>query len=136
MQKNIVNRFYKTASSSRFLCHQFHIKKVISESKPSCHITIFPIIVDKKTYFEYTQWANKTHHLMTFSSFLYLTFVREANKHIDNTFQAYQQKKPSRIILKVFLRCVRDSNSWPPAWQAGILTNWTNAPIMKSNWMA
>ena len=41
VQKNIVNRFYKTASSSRFLCHQFHIKKVISESKPSCHIDIY-----------------------------------------------------------------------------------------------
>ena len=25
-------------------------------------------------------------------------------------------------------RCVRDSNSWPHAWQACILTNWTNAP--------
>ena len=25
-------------------------------------------------------------------------------------------------------RCVRDSNPWPHAWQACILTNWTNAP--------
>lgn len=46
--KNIVNRFYKTASSSRFLCHQFHIKKVISESKPSCHITIFLSLLTRK----------------------------------------------------------------------------------------
>ena len=29
-----------------------------------------------------------------------------------------------------FQRCVPDSNSWPPAWQAGILTNWTNAPCI------
>ena len=29
----------------------------------------------------------------------------------------------------LFKRCVRDSNSWPPAWQAGILTYWTNAPF-------
>ena len=27
------------------------------------------------------------------------------------------------------LRCGRDSNSRPPAWQAGILTNWTTAPF-------
>ena len=26
------------------------------------------------------------------------------------------------------MRCVRDSNPWPHAWQACILTNWTNAP--------
>ena len=25
-------------------------------------------------------------------------------------------------------RCVRDSNPWPHAWQACILTSWTNAP--------
>ena len=28
-------------------------------------------------------------------------------------------------------RCVRDSNPWPHAWQACILTNWTNAPFIK-----
>ena len=28
------------------------------------------------------------------------------------------------------MRCVRDSNPWPHAWQACILTNWTNAPII------
>ena len=28
-----------------------------------------------------------------------------------------------------FMRCVRDSNPWPHAWQACILTNWTNAPF-------
>ena len=27
-----------------------------------------------------------------------------------------------------YLRCVRDSNPWPPPWQGDILTNWTNAP--------
>ena len=27
------------------------------------------------------------------------------------------------------VRCVRDSNPWPHAWQACILTNWTNAPF-------
>ncbi len=27
-------------------------------------------------------------------------------------------------------RCVRDSNPWPHAWQACILTNWTNAPFI------
>ena len=31
-------------------------------------------------------------------------------------------------LLDVFLRCGRDSNSRPTAWQAGILTNWTTAP--------
>ena len=29
-------------------------------------------------------------------------------------------------------RCVRDSNPWPHAWQACILTNWTNAPLFHS----
>jgi len=37
---------------------------------------------------------------MTFSSFLYLTFVREANKHIDNTFQAYQQKSIQEEMMR------------------------------------
>ena len=32
------------------------------------------------------------------------------------------------------LRCVRGSNSWPPAWQAGILTNWTNTPMELCLW--
>ena len=27
------------------------------------------------------------------------------------------------------LRCVRDSNPWPHAWQACILTSWTNTPL-------
>ena len=31
-------------------------------------------------------------------------------------------------LLSPLLRCVPDSNRWPPAWQAGILTSWTNAP--------
>ena len=31
----------------------------------------------------------------------------------------------------LLLRCVRDSNPWPPAWQAGILTSWTNAPKLR-----
>ncbi len=28
----------------------------------------------------------------------------------------------------LLVRCVRDSNPWPPPWQGDILTNWTNAP--------
>ena len=39
----------------------------------------------------------------------------------------YIQKKKKPFGF--FLRCVRDSNPWPPAWQADILTNWTNAPL-------
>ena len=36
--------------------------------------------------------------------------------------------KKALSFLKTFLRCRRDSNSRPPAWQADILTNWTTAP--------
>ena len=32
------------------------------------------------------------------------------------------------VVLLSLLRCGRDSNSRPPAWQAGILTSWTTAP--------
>ena len=32
------------------------------------------------------------------------------------------------VILLSLLRCGRDSNSRPPAWQADILTDWTTAP--------
>ena len=32
------------------------------------------------------------------------------------------------LIFLLEKRCVRDSNPWPHAWQACILTNWTNAP--------
>ena len=48
-----------------------------------------------------------------------------------------QTNKKALILLRIrafsnfcFLekRCVRDSNPWPHAWQACILTNWTNAP--------
>ena len=43
-----------------------------------------------------------------------------------------QEKSPWKSItfkgFRVLLRCVRDSNPWPHAWQACILTNWTNAP--------
>ena len=34
-----------------------------------------------------------------------------------------------QLLHSAMLRCVRDSNPWPPAWQAGILTGWTNAPM-------
>ena len=39
-------------------------------------------------------------------------------------------KKSLKHLLEalLFQRCVRDSNSWPHAWQACILTYWTNAP--------
>ena len=33
------------------------------------------------------------------------------------------------LIFYLLSRCVRDSNPWPHAWQACILTNWTNAPL-------
>ena len=34
------------------------------------------------------------------------------------------------LICYLLSRCVRDSNPWPHAWQACILTNWTNAPFL------
>ena len=51
-------------------------------------------------------------------------------------FVYYKTKKMPQImtslhIFYMFRRNVRGLNSWPPAWQAGILTNWTNVP--KSN---
>ena len=36
------------------------------------------------------------------------------------------------LICYLLSRCVRDSNPWPHAWQACILTNWTNAPLFHS----
>ena len=107
--KNTVNRFYNTASSSRFsrssISHkESHQRKAIRLATS----TFFQIFRKKPTL--------NTHN-------------EPLNKHTDYIIPGIQQKKPSRIILKAFLRCVRDSNSWPPAWQAGILTNWTNAPV-------
>ena len=45
----------------------------------------------------------------------------------------------SSFVLRTksaFWRCGRDSNPRPPAWQAGILTSWTTAPIFQhlSRW--
>ena len=40
--------------------------------------------------------------------------------------QSAHKKRTTYVIP--FLRCRRDSNSRPPAWQADILTNWTTAP--------
>ena len=42
----------------------------------------------------------------------------------------YINKKTSWFLYQEVKRCVRDSNPWPHAWQACILTNWTNAPIV------
>ena len=42
---------------------------------------------------------------------------------------AYKKKVTSSEIT--FLRCGRDSNPRPPAWQADILTSWTTAPVFK-----
>ena len=36
------------------------------------------------------------------------------------------------LILLSPLRCGRDSNPRPPAWQAGILTSWTTAPCISA----
>ena len=43
-----------------------------------------------------------------------------------------KQKTRERDCFRV-LRCVQDSNQRPPAWQAGILTTWTNAPVAFSD---
>ena len=45
-----------------------------------------------------------------------------------------KQKTRERDCFRV-LRCVQDSNQRPPAWQAGILTNWTNAPFWFCKWL-
>ena len=51
-----------------------------------------------------------------------------------------RQRKVLKYVLQDFSlfcfikkRCVRDSNPWPHAWQACILTNWTNAPLRAEN---
>ena len=41
----------------------------------------------------------------------------------------YTQKKESHVC-GTLLRCGRDLNPRPPAWQADILTNWTTAPLL------
>ena len=40
----------------------------------------------------------------------------------------HKQKKKTTFRLSSLVRCVGDSNPWPRAWQARILTSWTNAP--------
>ena len=40
--------------------------------------------------------------------------------------RTHKKRKPIGFLI---LRCVRDSNPWPHAWQACILTSWTNAPF-------
>ena len=44
-----------------------------------------------------------------------------------NRLSSFKQKRKLKASC---LRCVRDSNSWPQAWQACILTDWTNAPFL------
>ena len=46
----------------------------------------------------------------------------------SESFLSMQQKKERHFRISLS-RCVRDSNPWPHAWQACILTNWTNAPL-------
>ena len=47
---------------------------------------------------------------------------------LQRIVRGVETKKPNQKTDSV-LRCVRDSNPWPHAWQACILTNWTNAPF-------
>ena len=61
----------------------------------------------------------------------------QLSSYFSLLFSAFwkQQKSPDSVenqdfyfIFQFIWRCVRDSNPWPHAWQACILTNWTNAP--------
>ena len=60
---------------------------------------------------------------------LHLIYLGAAHQKISNCIK---RREPDEIAssgsLYYVQRCVRDSDPWPPAWQAGILTNWTNAP--------
>ena len=47
---------------------------------------------------------------------------------VYNKKEKMPQFMTSFYIVYMFVRNVRGLNSWPPAWQAGILTNWTNVP--------
>ena len=52
--------------------------------------------------------------------------INFANSQINVWF--FRKKKKKHFCF--FLRCGRDSNPRPHAWQACILTNWTTAPIV------
>ena len=56
-------------------------------------------------------------------------FFAEAGKRKSSEILEFQS---FALICYLLSRCVRDSNPWPHAWQACILTNWTNAPLFHS----
>ena len=56
-------------------------------------------------------------------------WVRETTLYPLSFPLALLKQKRVPNFFGTLLRCVRDSNPWPHAWQACILTNWTNAPF-------
>ena len=60
----------------------------------------------------------------------WILFISTSALHNLHFTEFQTQKKPESMIqaFNVCWRSGRDSNPRPPAWQAGILTNWTTAP--------
>ena len=59
------------------------------------------------------------------------SFYCEMKKN-NRIYFRYDKQKRTWVVnysSSQIVRCVRDSNPWPHAWQACILTSWTNAPI-------
>ena len=63
------------------------------------------------------------HHLTCFNPPAYVSKL--------TTLPHWNIKATLSCGFLLFLRCGRDSNPRPSAWQADILTNWTTAPIIK-----
>lgn len=66
---------------------------------------------------------------------LFLWLLAAFGEHFEPFLGYRKRKKPCKYTLQGFaiicfdiLRYGRDSNPRPPAWQAGILTDWTTAP--------
>ena len=90
----------------------------------------FPIIPQESSSSsdEYSKTGRNPTNNPTHDLFLIVILADTENKKSSEIleFQSFA------LIYYLLSRCVRDSNPWPHAWQACILTNWTNAPLFHS----
>ena len=87
---------------------------------------------------KFTKWFEKvSQNVLRFISFQKVPRISHVRTALNRRFLPKRRKRKSSEILEfqsfaliyyLLSRCVRDSNPWPHAWQACILTNWTNAP--------
>ena len=70
--------------------------------------------------------------LLTKQSLYHLSYISMAGVEGFEPSPTILETVMLPITPNPYWRCVRDLNPWPPAWQAGVLTNWTNTPFSLS----